>query len=192
MNNITFLPDPQGIVRLSSFTQAHITDRYISWLNDKAVVRYSEQRHKFHSYESCYQYFLSQQPPFDYFLAIEYYNRNAWIHIGNIGLHVDNCNQHGDMSILIGDRSLHRKGIGTKSWILAGLSFIKFLDLRIITAGTMECNKPMINLFRKSQMTVCGKIPRRFLLDSHPTDLILASGDLSSFNTAYKNFVSEL
>ena len=38
---------------LEPFKSIYLTDNYVSWLNDKLVVKYSEQRHKIHSKRSC-------------------------------------------------------------------------------------------------------------------------------------------
>ena len=34
-------------------TERHLTERYVAWLSDPDVVRYSEQRHRTHTLASC-------------------------------------------------------------------------------------------------------------------------------------------
>jgi len=46
-------------LRMVPFSEAHLTTRYVGWLNDPEVVRYSEQRHQTHTIESCRSYLLS-------------------------------------------------------------------------------------------------------------------------------------
>ena len=46
-------------VILTLFSKEDIIPEYISWLNDKDVVKYSRQRHIQHNYESCLNYYLN-------------------------------------------------------------------------------------------------------------------------------------
>jgi [ribosomal protein S5]-alanine N-acetyltransferase len=33
------------------FSEKHLQEKYVGWLNDKELMRYSEQRHKKHDFE---------------------------------------------------------------------------------------------------------------------------------------------
>lgn len=46
---MTFPPLDPGPCRVVRFADRHLTERYVGWLNDPAVVRYSEQRHSRHT-----------------------------------------------------------------------------------------------------------------------------------------------
>ena len=43
-------------LRLEPFAERHLTPVYVSWLNDPDVTRYSEQRFRAHTIESCRDY----------------------------------------------------------------------------------------------------------------------------------------
>jgi RimJ/RimL family protein N-acetyltransferase len=119
-------------------------------------------------------------------LAIEVIEDQQWKHIGNLGAKVDQKNKIADLSIIIGDKNNWNKGFGTISWSMASLSLINLLNLRFVTAGTMQVNKPMLSIFRKSGMQIEATLPNRFLFEGDEVGLIIASGDRKTF----ENFLS--
>ena len=60
-----------NIVQLRSFVESDISDTYISWLNDKEVVRYSNQRFLNHTVESSRNYLKSFLDSNNIYMAIE-------------------------------------------------------------------------------------------------------------------------
>jgi RimJ/RimL family protein N-acetyltransferase len=171
MNNI-FPRISDNEVNVLPFELKHLTQRYVDWLNDKEVVKYSEQRYNKHTLESCEKYFLLQKDYGNFFLAIESEDN---IHIGNIGVTVDNNNKLADISILIGEKSYWGKGYALRSWNLVVDQLLNKYNYRGITAGTMSCNKPMISLMKKSHMKIESILKNRFLLDGKEIDLVIAS-----------------
>ena len=175
-------------IRLVKFTKNHLNKRYIEWLNDNEVVKYSEQRHVNHTFKSCNEFLNNKKINNEYFLAVEYKFDSLWKHVGNIVASLDLHNKTADLSILIGDKSIWGQGIGNRSWCLASLGLIKYENIRLITAGTMSCNKRMIKIFEKNNMTIDAVLPNRYLFSGKYADLILASNNkLSVINTAKKN-----
>ncbi len=164
-----------GAVRVTPFTEKHLSERYVSWLNDPVVVRYSEQRHRSHTKKTCESYYLQQQNTANYFLAIEIEEDKSFRHVGNIGVATDLNNHTADMSILVGDRRVWGRGVGSRAWISVMRTLLDILDFRIITAGTMSVNKPMLALFNRSGMKTNATIPGRFMWEGMEVDLIMAS-----------------
>ena len=83
-------------IRLEPFDIGkHLTDRYVSWLNDPTVVRYSEQRHRRHTLDSCGAFARSFSESPNYFWAI-IANTTASIHIGNLVAYIDPHNNSLD------------------------------------------------------------------------------------------------
>jgi len=163
-----------GLVRICNFTEHHITSTYVSWLNDQEIVRYSEQRHITHTINSCREYFVRQEASENYFLAIEYLEGRL-LHIGNLGVSVDLNNNIADLSIIIGNKSLWGKGIATRAWRLALCTILGELNFRLATAGTMDVNKPMVNLIKRSGMHIDGILPKRFLFEGNEVGMVTAS-----------------
>lgn len=162
-------------VRLVDFVDRHLTPKYVSWLNNPEVVRYSEQRHIDHSIESCKQYVEGVKSRGDRIWAVEVWRSEKWDHVGNVGLTIDKYNRTGDLAIMIGEKSVWGHGVGLAAWTLALRMCFSDICLRIVTAGTMAVNKPMRRLFEKSGMVHCGTIPQRFIWEGQFVDMILVS-----------------
>lgn len=163
-----------GDLRIVEFGEQHLTPRYVSWLNDPETVRFSEQRHRTHTIESCRDYFSAQLASSNYFLAIEEITEGIG-HIGNMGVALDTNNQSADISILIGEKSMRGRGFGLRAWKSVLDACLDRLDLRLATAGTMESNRPMVRVFERSGMSVQPALPERFLWEGTETGLVLAS-----------------
>jgi hypothetical protein len=86
-------------LKLVPFTENYLTERYVSWLNDAAVVRYSEQRHRTHSVESRRAYMRSFEGLPDYFWAIVARDQ-AVGHLGNMAILIDAPNLLADVTTL--------------------------------------------------------------------------------------------
>ena len=78
-------------LRIVPFEERHLTERYVGWLNDPEVVRYSEQRHRRHDLESCREYFEQMRQSGSYFSAIEEMQGQHG-HIGNMTVSADAAN----------------------------------------------------------------------------------------------------
>ncbi len=163
-----------GNLRIVEFGERHLTPRYVAWLNDPETVRFSEQRHRVHTMETCRDYFAAQQASPNYFLAIEEVSAGTR-HIGNLGVTLDENNATADISILIGERDLRGRGLGLCAWRAVLSAGFEHLGLRLATAGTMESNRPMVRIFEKSGMVVEAILPGRFLWEGGETGLVLAS-----------------
>ncbi len=158
-------------LRITPFTEKHLTQRYVDWLNNKALMRFSEQRHKTHSMETCRKYWRSFEGTPHFFWAIETAVDGIG-HIGNINAYLDSRNQLADIGILIGEPRAAGRGLGAEAW--AGVSDYLFQSagVRKLTAGTLANNVPMCNLARKSGMKSDGKREKHFLFEGRETDVV--------------------
>src|SRR4051812_29957427 len=98
--------DPSSIlsaprIRLDPFAEVHMTQRYVSGLNDSPITRLSGQRRHTHSLESCRRFWQSFAGTANRFWAIVL--REEGRHIGNITCHIDVANSVGDLGILVGE-----------------------------------------------------------------------------------------
>jgi len=157
---------------LVDFDDSHLTNRYISWLNDSDVVRYSEQRHLVHTRETCQHYVDSIRCQASQLFAIEV---AAVGHIGNISVYYDLANAQAELSILVGEKSVWGLGYGSQAWSMMLDAVLSLMSIRKVKAGTMALNRPMLKIFEKSDMRVEAIVPKNFLLDGDEVDLILAS-----------------
>src|SRR6059058_2556121 len=97
------------------FGAEHLTERYVGWLNDPEVVRYSEQRHRSHTLESCRAYAASFRDGPNHLWAIVARDPTLG-HVGNINAYVDVPNGVADVGILVGERGVWGRGYGLEAW----------------------------------------------------------------------------
>lgn len=132
-------------LQLFPFTDRHLTARYVSWLNDPEVVRFSQQKHRQHTLDSCRSYVDSMRG--SPFWAIEVDGQ----HVGNISVAVDYHNEAADISILIGERAIWGQGYGLQAW-QAAVASMRQMGSRLITGGCMATNKGMLRVMEKAEM----------------------------------------
>ncbi|MDP6951548.1 MAG: GNAT family N-acetyltransferase, partial [Alphaproteobacteria bacterium] len=150
---------------------AHLAERYVGWLNDPEVVRYSEQRHHRHSMESCRRYVRAMADagnPLWAIIAVD----PALGHIGNISANLDLNNRICDVTILIGERSAWGRGLGREAWTAVCDFMLGPGAMRKVVGGAMAANRAMIRIMERSAMQPDGSRPRHYLLDGVETDVV--------------------
>jgi [ribosomal protein S5]-alanine N-acetyltransferase len=165
-------PDLQTArLRIIPFDEVHLTSRYVSWLNDPEVVRFSEQRHRRHTLESCRSYWQSFADSPNYFWALVACDERLG-HVGNMNAYVDPLHGTADVGILIGERALWGQGYGLEAW-QAVCGYLEGLgDIRKITAGALSVNLGMLRLMRKANMVEDGRRVNHYLWEGEPADLV--------------------
>ena len=156
---------------LIPFTEKYITPRYLNWLNDHDLMRYSEQRHKKHTVESCRQYLYSFENTANMFWAIEE-NINGMGHISNINAYIDTHNNIADIGILIGEIDMQASGYGYEAFKGVAEYLFENLGIRKITAGTVSSNLPMIKIMQKMKMQEDGIRKRHYLIEGVEEDIL--------------------
>ena len=112
MNEIVNIIGKKTII--TNFKETDINDTYISWLNDKEVLQYSNQRFIKHTKKSCLSY-LSKFKNKNLFLCIRSLLDEKPIGTMTVYYSIP----HGTVSIgiMIGNKKSWGSGIGTDSWI---------------------------------------------------------------------------
>ena len=114
---------------IEPFNERHLTKQYVGWLNDSMLMRFSEQRHKTHTLESCCAYWQSFAGTPNYFWAIEEVQAGLG-HIGNINAYADKNNLLADVGILIGEKQALNKRYGSEAWV--GVSDFLFQKAELV------------------------------------------------------------
>jgi ribosomal-protein-alanine N-acetyltransferase len=158
------------LTRLLPFKKSDITSAYISWLNDPLVVRFSNQRFKFHTKESSHGYLVSFQESDNLFISIRSLSGDEAV--GTMTVYA--VKQHGtaDIGILIGNKSNWGKGYGLDAWKTLSDWLISTCNIRKITAGTLDKNIGMKKIFEHSGMHQEGSRIAQELVDGIPMDVI--------------------
>ena len=158
-------------LRIVPFEERHLTERYVGWLNDAEVVRYSEQRHRRHDLESCRKYFAQMRQSDSYFSAIEEIQRQLG-HIGNITVSVDAANELADIAIMIGERAAWGAGFGFEAWSAVMRALHEREGFRKVTGGAVSANRAMVRIMEKAGMRPDGRRRAHYLIEGTPVDLV--------------------
>lgn len=158
-------------LRLVPFAKHHLSSAYVGWLNDRTIMRYSEQRHRDHTADSCNAYVTSIATAGNILWAIEVPDECAR-HIGNISVNYDRNNGLADISILIGADGCQGKGYGKIAWG-AVLGWLKTdVNLRKITGGCLAPNTAMKRIMQSTGMLSDGTRPKHYILDGDMVDIV--------------------
>src|SRR2546426_9754092 len=103
-----------SLVELGPFGPELITDTYLSWLNDKSLMRYSRQRFEHHTRDSSIAYLRSFENSPNTFWAI--YRRADRLHVGTMTADVDPLVGAAGMGVLVGHARGRAPGLGRGGW----------------------------------------------------------------------------
>ena len=166
---------------IEPFSEKYLTGRYVSWLNDADLMKFSENRHRVHTPASCMEYFESFNGSDNCLWAITL--KESGKHIGNINAYIDSHNSVADIGIMIGERSAHGKGFGLEAWQGVVDFLIKNLHIRKVTAGTMSVNQGMIKIMKRAGMVEDGTRKRQLIYDGVEVDIV----HMAIFNSEKNN-----
>lgn len=161
-------------LRLEPFEERHLSDRYVGWLNDPEVVRYSEQRHVRHTLDSCRAFAQSFRDSAHLLWAI-HYDAVEPSHVGNIAAYVDGANGVADVTIVLGERRVWGQGVGLEAWAAVCDYLLKRPSIRKVTAGTLANNHAMLSIMRRSGMVEDGRRTAHYVIDGQPVDVVYAA-----------------
>jgi RimJ/RimL family protein N-acetyltransferase len=157
-------------VYLRAFGREDIDEDYLSWLNDRDVVRYSNQRFINHSRQSCLNYLESFTGSANLFLAIV--SNDTERKLGTMTMYQSLPHKTVDIGIMIGDKSVWGKGLGLEAWNLAMSYAFNSLGVRKVTAGTSSENKGMIRIMEKAGMQFEACRSRQEIIEGNEVDVL--------------------
>lgn len=160
-----------NIVRLDRFTKDDIDETYMSWLNDKEQMKFSNQRFKTHTVESCREYLCYMEEANNLFYAIRIGSEKK--KIGTITAYINHRHKTADIGILIGRKDIAGKGYGHQAWIKLIELLIEDKGMRKITCGTLRCNEKMMKIIKKSKMKEEGVRIKQEVVDGKEIDMML-------------------
>lgn len=161
-------------LRIVPFSEAYLSSRYVSWLNDPVVVRYSIQRYKRHTLETCREYWQSFKDTPNSLWAITVVD-GEFEHIGNISAYIDVYNSIAGVGIMIGERGVWGQGYGLEAWVAVCHYLLYDIGVRKVEAGTLVSNKGMLRIMEKSGMVADGRRIRHWLVDGQEVDAVFAA-----------------
>lgn len=154
-------------ITLRVLTEATTPSVLIDWLNDRAYMGYSEQRHRRHTSESQAAYVRSFDGTPNHLWAViapEGF-------VGTITAYVDVPNRTADLGLLIGPlyRGCH---YGREAWALACEQLCDH-GVRKLTAGTAASNTGMRAILSATGFHEEARLVGHLLLEDIATDMVL-------------------
>lgn len=155
-------------VSLHWFDESCITADYLGWLHDPEVVRYSGQRFREHTEQTCRAYLTTFSDSANLFLAMRM--RYDGRMVGTMTAYVALPHGTADMGLLVGDRSQWGKGLGLDAWQTLMQYLLVERRIRKVTGGTLRCNVGMVRIMERSGMQLEAVRPRQQLVDGEVQD----------------------
>ena len=158
-------------IELRILESKDVNSVYVSWLNNKQIVKFTEQKGMVHSLESVKQYvnekFLSEN---EYLFGI--YKKSK--HIGNIKLGpVDFVHKTAEISFFIGQVDEWGKGIMTKVINKLVTHAFENLGIEKISAGCYDENLGSKKVLIKCGFKIEGIKVKQVILNNERIDVII-------------------
>ncbi|AVR94301.1 GNAT family N-acetyltransferase [Pseudoduganella armeniaca] len=151
-------------VTLQPFTAADIGPDYVGWLNDRELMKYSSQRFRTHSVETCRAYVASFAGSGNLFLAIRHEGRL----VGTMSVYRSAVHGTADIGLMIGSGG---RGLGRDAWATM-LDYLLAQGTRKVTGGTLRCNLAMVKIMQACGMQPDGVRVGQELVDGQPQDIL--------------------
>lgn len=161
---------PGGRLVLRAFAASDITSDYIGWLNDPAVVRFSNQRFRRHDVASCQAYLSGFKDSPNLFLAIIELASDRMI--GTMTVYHSVQHETADIGIMIGNRTVWGRGYGKEAFSLLVSALLRTPGIRKITAGCLACNVGMVEVMKYAGLHWEATRHAQELVDGEPEDVV--------------------
>lgn len=175
MNSLSTIELSGSKVSLVPFENCHISDNYVSWLNDKEMSTIILSAETTTNLEDCRIYaedlIASNE---NHFFAI--ITKTTQEHIGNFRLGpLDSQNNRIQLGMMIGNKSFWGKGIGSEV-VELGLEFaFKMLKVHKVFLYVREDNFGAIRIYEKNNFFHEGVLREQIKKNNRYYDLLLMS-----------------
>lgn len=157
--------------KLRTLTQSDVKEKYIAWLNDYEIMKYTEQKYFDHSFSSVSEFITQKYDSNNDLLFGIFFNNE---HIGNIKLGPIRWeNKSAEVSYFIGDKNYWERGIASKCVNSVVKYGVEVLFLEKINAGYYELNIGSAKVLKKCGFCVEGERVRDVLFEGKRISLIL-------------------
>lgn len=148
-----------------------ISNKYLKWMNDLEVHKYTEQRYTKHSLINIRKFVKEKNKSKNEFLYGIFLKRNNLnTHIGNIKLGPINFkHKTGEISYFIGEKKLWGKGY-TTSAIKEIINIAKKKSLKKLKAGLYEMNIGSKKVLEKNGFKFEGKFKSELIFKNKRVD----------------------
>lgn len=157
-------------LRLRKLELTDVGPEYLGWMNDPAVMRFTESRFQKHTLEDIRAYVQAvQADKASVFFAIV--EQATGRHIGNLKIgHIHPVHRSADVGILIGAKECWGKGYAAEALRLAAKFAATELGLHKLWAGIYANNMGSIGAFRRAGFLVEGQFAEHWFSDGQYVD----------------------
>lgn len=154
------------------FSESEITDRYMSWLNNKEVCKYNSHGEELYTKEKALV-FLESLKDNEFRKVYAVYALPNRVHIGNISLQqIDLKNRSAEVALLFGEKKFWGQGYATDA-LKCLLSLGKELKLHRLYFGTHIDNIAMQKVGIKCGFQQEGILKDAQLKDGRYNDIVM-------------------
>jgi len=157
-------------IELHLFSKEDITPAYLGWLNDKQLMRFSNQQYRSHTLQSCEDYLATFTESENLFISI--IETKTMATIGTMTAYNYSMHSTSDIGILLGANDFSGRGFGSLAWETLVDFLFNEAGVRKVFAGTLSCNVAMINIMEHSGMIEDGRFTDHELVNGYPCDVI--------------------
>ncbi len=159
-------------IKLFMLEDKHVSERYLSWMNNPEIQQHLESRFAEHSRESLREFVRKCSQDADtLFFGIA--NKENSRHVGNIKVGpINRRHLIADIGLRIGDKSVWGCGFATAAIRCVVRIMQKELNLAKATAGAYESNIGSIRAFEKAGFTIESVRPAHCLVNGVRESLV--------------------
>lgn len=163
-------PDSTSTIWLSPFEESDVDEQYVVWMQDPAVIRFTEVEAGSATLENCRDYVRSNNASAAAFLwRIMTVDEG---HVGNIRLQLTPKHRRGELALIVGRTDLHGQGIGTGAICIVSDYAFTALKLHKLTCGVYASNQGSIAAFVKRGYQVEATFRDHVVLDGRFEDVL--------------------
>lgn len=151
-------------IKLKRFANPLISKKWIKWLNDEDITKYSDQRFKIHTINTQKKYIKNLCKGNSIFFKIYYKNEE----IGNIILtSIDKNNDSCEIGYLIGEKKYWNKGIATYVIKLVVSFAFKELKIKKIISWCYSNNIGSKKALLKNKFKIEGRLKKFYKFNNN-------------------------
>ena len=150
------------MVYLKELTKKDVTQKYVNWMNDYEVHKFTEQKYKKHNLKDVKKFIIEKKKSKNEFLYGIYIKKNKE-HIGNIKLGpINYIHKFADISYFIGNKDMWCKNY-TSLAIKKIIKIAKKKGLKKLQAGLLEMNIGSKRVLEKNNFKLEGTLKSQIL-----------------------------
>ncbi len=148
------------MIKISRVKLKDLNIKWVNWLNDSEITKYSIQRKKKHTLNTQKK-FIEKKLKDNSSILFKILDKNNFVGVIEIK-NIDKINFTCEISYLVGEKNFWGKGIGTKAVSLASDYCFKILKIKNILSATMSNNIASKKVLKNNNFRIFGKIKNYF------------------------------